>query len=355
MAYKYNINNKFKSQWQKKIIHWYEINKRDLPWRKSTNQNFYKIWISEVMLQQTVVKTVIPYYKKFIKRWPNLKSFYDASLEEILLHWEGLGYYQRARNLYEAKEYLKNKKLLINSSYLKKIPGIGDYISSAISAILKNENCAVVDGNIKRVLRRVFNLNESKKNFNKDILNIAQELTPLSRNGEYCQSLMDFANLVCKLKKPICNGCIVRNLCKYDGKIKTKSLTKSKTTKIGVGFYVNKKKKFLIEISQKKLLQGLYSIPFSDFVIKEKDDELKIINEIILDWMKLNNLTQKYKILGNVNHKFSHFHLKLFIVYIKLNNKLCLNNYKWITTEAFDLKPKSTLMRKIIKIMLCKQ
>ena len=161
MTLKYNINSKFKREWQKKIIDWYKVNKRDLPWRKRRNQNFYKIWISEVMLQQTIVKTVIPYYEKFIERWPNLKSFFDASLDEILLYWQGLGYYQRAKNLFKAKEYLKKNKLYINSTNLKKVPGIGDYISSAISAILKNENCAVVDGNIKRILRRVFNLNEN--------------------------------------------------------------------------------------------------------------------------------------------------------------------------------------------------
>ena len=109
MNYQYKINNEYKIQWQKKIIDWYKINKRDLPWRKSKNKNFYKIWISEVMLQQTIVKTVIPYYESFLKKWPTLSSFYNASLEDILLHWQGLGYYQRARNLFKAKRILKKK------------------------------------------------------------------------------------------------------------------------------------------------------------------------------------------------------------------------------------------------------
>ena len=105
-----------------------------------------------------------------------LKSFFNASLDEILLHWEGLGYYQRARNLYKAKEYLKKNKININSSDLKKITGIGDYISCAISAILRNEDCAVIDGNIKRILRRVFNLNENQKSFKKQISYIAHDI-----------------------------------------------------------------------------------------------------------------------------------------------------------------------------------
>ena len=104
----YDISLAFKKAWHKKILNWYKVNKRNLPWRRKTYQNFYRIWISEVMLQQTVVNTVIPYYKNFLEKWPNLRSFYSATLEEILIVWQGLGYYQRARNLFKAKEYLKS-------------------------------------------------------------------------------------------------------------------------------------------------------------------------------------------------------------------------------------------------------
>ena len=96
----YHISKELKSNWQKKILNWYSINKRNLPWRERNNQKFYNIWISEIMLQQTQVKTVVPYYNKFIKKWPNLESFFEASLEEILTIWQGLGYYQRAKNLF---------------------------------------------------------------------------------------------------------------------------------------------------------------------------------------------------------------------------------------------------------------
>ena len=352
MTYKYNIDKKFKIKWQKKIINWYKINKRDLPWRKSKNQNFYKIWISEVMLQQTVVKTVIPYYEKFLKKWPNLKSFYNASQDEILFYWQGLGYYQRARNLFKAKEYLKKNKLFVNSYFLKKIPGIGDYISCSIPAILKDESCPVIDGNIKRILKRVFNLDENKKLFKTQISYIAKELTPTSKNGIYCQSLMDFANLVCKVKKPDCEVCILKKICRFDSKIERAFKKKIKINKIGVGFFVNQNKNFLIEISKKKLLQGLYSIPLSDFIIQEKKVEEKIINQIILSWMSSNKINKEYKILGHINHIFSHFSLKLFVVNIKLKNKANFKEYKWITEKDFNSKPKSTLMMKVKKIML---
>ena len=185
MKHDYDITLAFKKAWQKKILDWYCVNKRDLPWRKKTNQNFYKIWISEIMLQQTTVTTVIPFYKRFLKKWPSLKSFFNATLEEILYEWQGLGYYQRAKNLFKAKEFLKSNKLIIDSKNLVNIPGIGEYTSCSISAILKDESCAVVDGNIERIMLRVFGLNRSEKNFKKKIKFVAQKLTPLKNNKYY--------------------------------------------------------------------------------------------------------------------------------------------------------------------------
>ena len=215
----YDITLNFKKAWQKKILRWYELNKRDLPWRKKTYQNFYKIWISEVMLQQTVVNTVIPYYRKFLKKWPNLKLFYKAELEEILMIWQGLGYYQRAKKLYEAKEFLKINKLVIHSTDLIKIPGLGKYTSHSISAILKDEPCAVVDGNVERILSRVFKISRSDKRFKKKIYQIAEKLTPLKNNRNYFQSLMDLANIVCKSKAPNCILCPVKKYCLTKGNI----------------------------------------------------------------------------------------------------------------------------------------
>ena len=144
----YHIKKEFKTTWQKKILKWYSKNKRNLPWRQKKNQYFYNIWISEIMLQQTSVKTVIPYYNKFIQKWPNLETFFEASLDEILLIWQGMGYYQRAKNLYLAKEVIKKEKIKFNQEDLKKLPGIGDYVSSAICAILFDQNCT--DGKPRR-------------------------------------------------------------------------------------------------------------------------------------------------------------------------------------------------------------
>ena len=202
------------------------------------------------MLQQTTVTTVIPFYKRFLRKWPNLKSFFDATAEEILFEWQGLGYYQRAKNLYKAKEFLKSNRLIIDSKKLMNIPGIGEYTSSSISAILKDEPCAVIDGNIERILLRVFDLNQSEKNFKKNIKIIAQKLTPSKNNKYYFQSLMDLANIICKSRIPQCILCPIKKFCKNNVKINFKLKINKRTTKAG-NFLVRFNNKFLAGKSKK--------------------------------------------------------------------------------------------------------
>ena len=202
-------------------------------------------------------------------------------------------------------------------------------------------------------MRRVFDLDENDKLLKKKIFQISQELTPKNHNGIYCQSLMDFANLVCKAREPNCNNCYIQTICRYNDRksinIKSK---KEKIRKIGIGFFVRKDKKFLIEISKKNLLEGLYSIPLSDFLIAENINETKFIKNSVSRWISQNKLKTKYKIIGKVIHTFSHFHLKLFLVDIKLNESINFKKYEWTTLKKFDRKPQSTLTRKILKTVI---
>tara|TARA_B100000029_G_scaffold477618_1_gene522819 strand:+ start:426 stop:1496 length:1071 start_codon:yes stop_codon:yes gene_type:complete len=356
MDNKYHINRNFESNWLKKILSWYKTNKRDLPWRKKENQNFYKIWISEVMLQQTRVKTVIPYYEKFLKKWPDLNSFYKAKLDDILLQWQGLGYYQRAKNLYLGKEFLRKNKFQLDKPYLKKVPGIGDYISSAIPAILKDEPCVVLDGNIKRIIKRCFDLDENEKGSKKKILEIASQLTPKRNNRDYCQSLMDLANIVCKIKSPECKICPVRDECKTNGNHSEKKLigkTNLKKRKIGVTFLLEFNKEYLIEHTKKKLLEGLFTFPMTDLIEIVSDlSEETICEKLIFEWKKKNHINTNHETIGFIKHSFSHFHLKLFIVNIKLNKKIEFKEMNWIKTKDFEKKPVSKLVRKIKQVAL---
>ena len=344
----YHIDKIFKSRWGKKILDWYSINKRDLPWRKKENKNFYRIWISEIMLQQTQVSVVIPYYNRFILKWPTLEDFYEAKLEEILFLWQGMGYYKRAENLYKAKELLKKKKINLNYQSLLEIPGIGDYTSSAISAILKDEKCAVVDGNIKRILTRVFKLNYDDKLYHKNIKYISNYLTPDRKNGNYCQSLMDLANSVCKVRNPDCKMCPVEDFCLSKGLKSIQKKGKKTKNRIAVAFIVSYKKYFLVEKNSKNLLKNLFCFPLSDS--KDVDNnflESEFLHKTVNHWLKKKKLKVTYKLAGKVIHKFSHFQLKVLVVKLNLTGKLLLENFFWLTIKDLNNKPVSKLMLKI--------
>ena len=344
----YDITLAFKKAWQKKILEWYFVNKRDLPWRKKTHQNFYKIWISEIMLQQTTVATVIPFYKRFLKKWPSLKSFFNATLEEVLYQWQGLGYYQRAKNLFKAKEFLKSNKLIIDSKNLLNIPGIGEYTSCSISAILKDEPCAVVDGNIERIVWRVFGLNRSEKNFKKKIKIIAQKLTPLKNNKYYFQSLMDLANIICKSRTPHCFLCPIKKFCKSNGRINFEPKKKIKRSKkAGVIFLVRFKNKFLVGKSKKKILQGLYELPTSEYVEYQEITEIdEIYKNQMKEWKKKYKISENLRVISTFEHNFSHFYLKVLMVEILLNKKMKLEGFLWFSMSDFKKKPISKLMSK---------
>ncbi|MEE2694940.1 MAG: NUDIX domain-containing protein [Pseudomonadota bacterium] len=344
----YHITEDFKSDWEKNILNWYVENKRDLPWRKKENQNFYRIWISEVMLQQTSVSVVIPFYKKFIEKWPRLEDLFDASMEEILSIWQGMGYYKRAQNLFKAKELLKKNPISIRANDLKKLPGVGEYISSAISAILKDEPCPVIDVNIKRILTRVFALNHKKKSFNKNIRKISLKLTPVINNRNYCQSLMDLASLICKSQNPKCNLCPVSLACLSRGKSFEKKEKKIKKNKTTISFVVRYKEDFLLEKTSRNLLQNLYCFPLSE--LKEEREGLKDVidfNKIINKWMRENNIQTSFKLIGKIKHTFTHFHLKVLIVELRLNKRIKFKNFFWTNLNDLERKPVSSLMKKI--------
>ena len=198
------------------IIDWYLINKRDLPWRKSKEPYF--VWLSEIILQQTKISQGLPYYLKFAYKYPNLKSLALASENDILLLWQGLGYYSRGRNLLKSAKYIVND---LNGNFpntyndLLKLPGVGEYTASAISSICFNERRAVVDGNVFRVLSRFYGIDHpiNSSSGKKYFLNFAQKLTPKNSCGDYNQGIMDFGSLICRPKLPLCSNCILSPKC----------------------------------------------------------------------------------------------------------------------------------------------
>ena len=194
----------------KKILSWYDNNKRTLPWRisqKSQRNQYYRI-LSEFMLQQTQVKTVIPYFENFVKKIPNLKVLSNSKNKKILKLWEGLGYYRRAKNLHKTSKILIKKyngKIPKSFEKLKELPGIGDYTANILLALIYNQPRVALDGNVKRVLSRLDNINtEETVNFFRT-----------KRNGDFAEALMEFGALICKPKNPRCHECKIKKMCAY--------------------------------------------------------------------------------------------------------------------------------------------
>jgi len=201
-----------------KLLNWYDVSGRTLPWRKKWPElaPAYHVFLSELMLQQTVVATVIPYFHRFIQRWPDLKSLAAAPVEDVLEAWAGLGYYARARNLHKAADVLvkdHDSQFPETADDLKKLPGIGPYTAGAIAAFAFDQPATVIDGNIERVLSRYFGLRTPLPELKREIAEIYPELIPLTRRSDFPQALMDLASQICQPKKAGCESCPLSDGC----------------------------------------------------------------------------------------------------------------------------------------------
>lgn len=198
---------------QTDLITWYLANRRELPWRK--NKDPYRIWISEVMLQQTTVTAVIPFYEKFMKRFPNVKALASAEESDVLEHWAGLGYYSRARNLHRSAKILAENGFYKKADELIALPGFGPYTSRAVSSLAFNEHVGVLDGNVIRVLSRRYGLSlDWWNNKEKNILQkISDDLAQTEQNSEINQGMMELGATVCTPKKPLCLMCPWKSRC----------------------------------------------------------------------------------------------------------------------------------------------
>jgi A/G-specific adenine glycosylase len=204
-----------KQAFSRKLVAWYRVHKRPLPWRKTGDP--YKIWVSEIMLQQTTVGAVIPYYEKWLKRFPDIKSLASASLQDVLKAWQGLGYYQRARNLHRSAKILIQKyggKLPDGYEELRGLPGFGPYSTAAVLSIAFDRPYPVVDANVRRLLMRIFGIRgESDAKHDKILFDRLIPHFPKQNAGTFNQALMELGALVCKPRNPLCLLCPVQTFC----------------------------------------------------------------------------------------------------------------------------------------------
>ena len=208
-----------------KIIQWYGMNKRDLPWRHTIDP--YRIWVSEIILQQTRVEQGLAYYQRFVERFPDIESLSNAEEEEVIKIWQGLGYYSRARNMHRsARTIHHDNQARFPASYaeIKRMHGVGDYSASAIASIVYGEPCPVIDGNVLRVIARFTGIKEAVNTTagKKKVKEILTGLIDPVQPGEFNQAIMELGALVCKPKQPLCPGCPIRQNCyAYGNKLTT--------------------------------------------------------------------------------------------------------------------------------------
>ena len=304
-----------------KILYWYDKNKRNLPWRKKTttkNREYFTL-VSEFMLQQTQVKTVIPYFVSFIKNFPNLKSLANAKEERVLKIWEGLGYYSRARNLKKtANKLIKDfdSKLPEDIEALMTLPGIGEYTSRSILAIAHNKPHIPMDGNVERIIKRIFLL-KKKNEIYKDYLNKKKSFFSFSkRSSDYAQAIMEIGAVVCKPKLPLCNLCPISENCKAfkfkDFVIKPKDKF-NKTKYFEANVYSYKNKYLLIKNKKFNFLKNFFIFPMTEINKKKfNQSDYKKIN------VKISNMNMK--ILIKKNKKLKQIRDSLFLDKSNMNN-----------------------------------
>ena len=307
-----------KNRITKKILYWYDNNKRSLPWRKkfSRRKREYFTLVSEFMLQQTQVATVIPYFNNFIKKIPNFEKLSKIDDQKLLKYWEGLGYYSRAKNLKKtAKKIISefNGRLPSTIEDLKTLPGVGEYTSRAIMAIVFDQPMIPLDGNIERVIKRIFYLRNDREISKENIINKKSFFGKTSRSSDYAQAIMEIGALICKPNNPLCLECPISIYCKSYKKNDFKIKSKNKFKKIKyfeANIYQNKNKYLLIKNNKFKFLRNFLIFPMKEVEKNKFNTSMKRKINI-----KLSNM--EMKILLNQKNKF-----------IKIKNSCLLDKKK---------------------------
>ena len=301
------------------ILAWYDRHRRDLPWRARPGERAdpYAVWLSEIMLQQTTVATVGPYFRRFLKRWPKVEDLASACLDEVLTEWQGLGYYARARNLHKcagvvARDY--GGRFPDTEDRLLELPGVGGYTAAAIAAIAFDRPAVVVDGNVERVMARL-HAEQTPLPAAKPILrDYAAMLTPDKRAGDYAQAVMDLGATICTPRSPKCLLCPWSDMCaaRAEGIEETlprRAAKPEKPTRRGIAFWLTRdgddgREVLLRRRPEKGLLGGMMEVPSTPWVAEfaAAIDEHAPVNA---DWRKID---------GVVKHTFTHFHLELQVV-----------------------------------------
>ena len=345
---------------QKELLRWYGKNRRTLPWRNTSDP--YAIWVSEVMLQQTQVKTVIPYYERFLSAFPEVQPLAGADLEKVLKLWEGLGYYARARNLHRAAQTIMELHkgfLPDNEAALKALPGIGDYIASAVSSIAYGKPHAAVDGNVKRVLARFhrIELPVNDPSSGKVFKAAAEEFLERSNPGGFNQAMMELGALVCTPKNPRCDGCPLCRECRafqeaavnvYPRRIKKARVPEYH---IAVGVIWKGSRVLITKRKPEGLLGGLWEFPGGK--IKNGETPTQACVREIKE--EVNLVVKTGDRIARIRHAYTHFKIVMDVFRCSYRNgRVQLGgpvDFRWIRLHEIDRFPFPGANRKFIPLI----
>jgi A/G-specific adenine glycosylase len=333
------------------LLAWYDHHRRDLPWRARPGEtpDPYRVWLSEIMLQQTTVTAVKPYFEALLKRFPKFEDLAEAPVEAVMQQWAGLGYYSRARNLHRCAQALVDIGYFPQeAAELRKLPGIGDYTAGAIAAIAFNKREAAVDGNVERVFSRIDAVEETFPKAKALIRQRVQNLVPQDRPGDFAQSLMDLGSSICTPKRPSCVLCPWRDPCRarIEGTMELYPRKAPKTLKImrkGAAFIAVRRDGAVLMRTRPSsgLLGGMSEVPTSEWA--EDYDITKAMLDAPLNarWSRLPE---------TLRHVFTHFPLELTLFRAKIAQDIAApEGMRWVLTHDVALEALSSLMKKVLE------
>ncbi len=346
---------------RKTLLYWYRTHRRDLPWRK--RRDAYAIWLSETMLQQTRVDTVIPYYERFLERFPDVHALAGADLDDVLGEWAGLGYYHRARSLHKTAQRVSVRN---GGSFprtveaLRELPGIGAYTAGAIAAIAFSEPAPAVDGNVIRVFSRLFGIrgDVTRPDVRREIDQRATEFARGEMPADWCQAVMELGALLCAPRKPRCTGCPVATHCDANRAGDAESLPnkpkkrKPKTIEGAAALLLRGGKALAVRRTEGGLLGGLWDLPGGE--LDRGEDPATGLVRHLEEGTGL-TLSAAPEACGSVAHVFTHRRLRLHIfrAYAEpgRTKRRGFSDHRWLSPSRFSELPHARLTGKALRLL----
>ena len=342
------------------LLAWYDRHRRLLPWRAGPGERSdpYRVWLSEIMLQQTSVKAVAPYYARFLGRWPDVRALAASPIEEVLKAWAGLGYYARARNLHACARAVVERhggKLPVGEVDLRTLPGIGAYTAAAIAAIAFGAPATPVDGNIERVIARLYAVEMPLPAAKPEIFRLARALAPPRRAGDFAQAMMDLGATICTPKNPACALCPLNDACAAARRGVAETFPRRKpkregALRRGAAFVAHRADGYLLVRTRpaKGLLGGMTEVPTTEWV-HEFDERRALESAPHFSATKSKRPIAWRRIPGIVRHVFTHFPLELSVYAANLSSRTpAPAGMRWVAREEIADEGLPSLMRKVV-------